>query len=69
MKMCININGFAFVQKLIGWVIVILAVQSGFSVVNIIISFLGLAMCEFADIWYKYSTELEKSAQLMVGKP
>lgn len=62
MKMCININGFAFVQKLIGWAIVILSVQSGFSVVNIIISFLGLAMCEFADIWYKYSTKLEKSA-------
>ena len=62
MKMCININGFAFIQKLIGWVIVVLAAQDGLSVKNIIGALLGLVICECADVWYRYSTELEKSA-------
>ena len=62
MKICINVKGFAYTQKLIGWAIVVIAIQSGFEVLNIMVSLLGLVMCEFADIWYKYSTELEKSA-------
>lgn len=62
MRICINVKEFAYIQKLIGWAIVVMAIHSGFEIFNIVVSFLGLAMCEFADIWYKYSTELEKSA-------
>ncbi len=62
MKICINVKGFAYIQKLIGWAIVVMAIHSGFEVFNIVVSLFGLAMCEFSDIWYKYSTELEKSA-------
>ena len=60
--MCITLNGFAFLQKLMGWAIVILVAQDGLSVKNIIGAFLGLTVCECADIWYKYTEQMEKSA-------
>ena len=62
MKICININGFAFLQKLIGWAIVIISVQGGLEIMNIVGALFGLITCECADMWYGLTTKLEKSA-------
>ena len=59
----------AFLQKLIGWAIVIISVQGGLEIMNIVGALFGLITCECADMWYRLTTKLEKSAQLMVGKP
>lgn len=37
MKICINVKGFAYIQKLIGWAIVVMAIHSGFEVFNIMV--------------------------------
>lgn len=62
MKICININGFAFLQKLIGWAIVVISVQGGLEIMNIVGALFGLITCECADMWYRLTTKLEKSA-------
>ena len=69
MKICININGFAFLQKLIGWAIVIISVQGGLEIMNIVGALFGLVTSECADNVKSAYHKIIKECLVMVGKP
>lgn len=67
MKVCMKLKPLAFLQKIIGWLIVIEAAKSGMEPAAVLLGYiLGIILCELADVWYKliYKCEqvIEKSA-------
>lgn len=67
MKVCIKLKPLAFLQKIIGWLIVIEAAKSGMEPAAVLLGYiLGIILCELADVWYKliykYEQVIEKSA-------
>lgn len=67
MRVCIKLKPLAFLQKIIGWLIVIEAAKSGMEPAAVLLGYtLGILLCELADVWYKliYKCEqtIEKSA-------
>lgn len=67
MRMCIKLRPLAFLQKIIGWLIVIEAAKSGMEPAAVLLGYtLGILLCELADVWYKliykYEQTIEKSA-------
>lgn len=67
MKVCIKLKQLAFLQKVIGWSVVIMSVRSGSEMPCIVFGCItGIMLNEFADVWYKliykYEQAIEKSA-------
>ncbi len=67
MKVCVKLKPLAFLQKIIGWLIVIEAAKSGMEPAVVLFGYtLGILLCELADVWYKliykYEQAIEKSA-------
>lgn len=67
MRICVKLKPLAFLQKIIGWLILIEAAKSGMEPAAVLLGYiLGILLCELADVWYKliYKCEqvIEKSA-------
>lgn len=64
MRIYIKIKPFAFLLKVMGWGVVILAARSNLDMASVAMGCgMGIFLSEVADIWYKISVKCERALE------